>query len=101
MASSRSVRILLPAVLLLLSGLVACSDADSTTSPGAIATINVNAPDTATNGQPFTVDVGATAVGISGVHNGFVTVTVPAPLTITAADAEAGTTGRFSSCAWR
>ena len=97
MFSPRSVRIVLPASLILLSGLVACSDADSTTSPGAIATINVNAPDNATSGQSFTIDVGATAVGISGVHNGFVTVTVPAPLTVTAADPEAGTTASFSS----
>jgi hypothetical protein len=95
-------RTLLPAVLILLTGLVACSDNDTTTSPGAIASINVNAPDTATNGQSFTVDVNATAVGISGVHNGFVNIAVPAPLAIMAVDPEAGTTASFSagSASW-
>jgi hypothetical protein len=43
------------------------------------------------------VDVSATNVGIAGVHNGFVSVTVPAPLTITAADPEAGTAASFTS----
>ena len=102
MFSSRSTRTLLPAVLILLTGLVGCSDNDATTSPGAIASINVNAPDTATNGQTFNVDVLATAVGIAGVHNGFVNVTVPAPLTIMAADPDAGTTASFSpsSATW-
>lgn len=94
----RSTRFLVPLAAFLLIGLVSCKENnDTTTAPGAIASLTVNAPDSATNGQSFTIDVNATAVGISGVHNGHVNVTVPSPLTVTAVSDSAGTTATFTS----
>lgn len=87
----------LPAVLLLTFGIAACHNNDTTTAPGAIASLTVNAPDSATAGQSFTVDVNATAIGINGVHNGHVNVTVPTPLTVTGVDASGGTSATFTS----
>jgi len=79
-----------------LCALFACKNNDVTTAPGALASITTNAPDNAMSGQPFTIDVNATNVGVQGVHNTMVTVTVPAPLTITAVDPPAATTASFS-----
>jgi hypothetical protein len=62
-----------------------------------LASITVTAPATAKSGQSFTIDVNATKVGVQGVHNGMVTVTIPAPLTVTAVDPSAGTTATFTS----
>lgn len=89
-------RRLIPACLLLIFGPIACKN-DTTTSPGAIASLTVNAPDSATSGQSFTVDVNATAIGIAGVHHGQVTVTFPSPLTVTAVDPSPGTTATNTS----
>lgn len=97
MHSSRSRRFLVPLSLFLAIGLVSCSKNDTTTSPGAIATITVNAPDSAQNGQSFSVTVHSTAIGISGVHNGHVSVTVPAPLAVTAVDDSPGTSASFTT----
>jgi hypothetical protein len=91
----RILRLAIPVVA--LCALFACKNNDTTTAPGAIASVTVNAPDTAKSGQSFTVDVNATNVGVQGVHNGMVSVTVPAPLTVTAVDPSAGTTATFTS----
>ncbi|HEY4229987.1 MAG TPA: hypothetical protein VGO79_07425 [Thermoanaerobaculia bacterium] len=93
----RSTRSLLWVVPFLVTGLVSCSKSDTTTAPGAIATVTVNAPDTATSGQSFDVTVDATAVGVNNVHNGVVQVTVPAPLTVQATSPSSGTTASFTT----
>src|SRR5262245_6186066 len=95
---SLSLRSLLWVVPFLLIGLVvACSKSDTTTAPGAIATVTVSAPDAATSGTSFDVTVDATAIGVNNVHNGMVTVTVPAPLAVQAVSPSAGTTATFTS----
>ena len=73
-----------------------CKNNDTTTSPGAIASVTVNAPDSATSGQTFTIDVSATNVGIAGVHNGHVSVTLPSALTVNSVDPSPGTTATFT-----
>lgn len=84
-----------PCVLLL--GLLACEDSKTTTGPGAIATVRFNAPNSVTSGQSFRVDVDILNIGINGVHNGRVDVTLPAPLTIVSIDASPGTSATFSN----
>jgi len=49
---------------------------------GALGRISVDAPDNATSGQNFNIQVTAEAIGVQNIDNGMVTVTVPAPLTI-------------------
>jgi hypothetical protein len=93
----RSTRFLLWVVPFLVVGVVSCSKSDTTTAPGAIATVTLNAPDTATSGQNFDVTVDATAVGVNNVHNGLVQVSVPAPLTVQAASPSSGTTASFTT----
>ena len=93
----RDTRSLLWVVPFLFIGMISCSKSDSTTAPGAIATVTVNAPDTATSGQNFDVTVDATAVGVNNVHNGVVQVTVPAPLTVQATSPSSGTTASFTT----
>ena len=97
MRPPRHTRSLLWVVPFLVVGIVSCSKSDTTTAPGAIATVTLNAPDTATSGQSFDVTVDATAVGVNNVHNGLVTVMVPTPLTVQAASPSSGTTASFTS----
>lgn len=80
-----------------LIGVVACEDSKTTTAPGALAQVRFNAPDSARSGQAFTVDVAALNIGINGVHNGRVTVTLPAPLTVNSVDSSPGTSAVFSN----
>lgn len=94
---SRSPRILLWVLPFLVFGLVSCSKNDTATAPGAIASLTVKAPDSATSGQSFTVGIDATAVGINNVRNVLVNVTVPAPLTVTAVGPSGGETASFTS----
>ncbi len=93
----RLTRSLLWVVPFLITGLVSCSKSDTTTAPGAIATVTVDAPDTATSGQSFDVTVNATAIGVNNVQNGVVQITVPAPLTVQATNPSSGTTATFTS----
>ena len=85
----------LPLASLLL--VVACHDNDDVTGTGgALAQLAVNVPDTVHSGVPFDVGVSATAVGVTNVRNGVVTVTLPSPLQITGVDASAGTSATSS-----
>ncbi len=96
MKSPRFLRILLPAAL--LAGAVACSDStDVTGSNGALGRLEVRAPDTATSGTPFNVDLNATNVGVQGIHNGFVTVALPVPLNVNSVEPSPGTQAAFSN----
>ena len=79
-----------------LAAMSGCKGSDTTTAPGSLANVTMNAPGSAHSGQTFTVDVAATAVGVNGVHNGQVVITFPAPLTVTAVDASSGTSATFS-----
>ena len=65
-----------------LATLTACNNDDVTGANGALGRISVDAPDNATSGQNFNIQVTAEAIGVQNIDNGMVTVTVPAPLTI-------------------
>jgi len=91
-------RIAVPAILCALAGLAsACNDNNTTTAPGSIANVSIDAPQSARSGETFTIDVGAIAVGVNNVHNGQVVVTLPAPLQVISVDASAGTSATFSN----
>ncbi len=94
MRLSRFLRFALPGIL--VAGLTACKGTDTTTAPGALANVTVNAPSTVNSGQSFTIDLAATAVGVNNVQNGMVTMALPSPLTATAVDASSGTSATFS-----
>ncbi len=85
----------LSAAVLLIA--TACKDSGTTTAPGAIANLSIDAPGTVQSGQSFTIDVGAVNVGINNIHNGAVAVTLPAPLQVSSADGSSGTTASFSN----
>jgi uncharacterized protein YfaS (alpha-2-macroglobulin family) len=95
MKASRLYRLGIPAALLL--GLLACNDGDTTTAPGAIANVTLDAPDSVRSGESFTIDVSAVNVGINNVHNGRVEVTLPAPLLVNSVGQSSGTTATFSN----
>ncbi|HYK42147.1 MAG TPA: hypothetical protein VE007_07125 [Thermoanaerobaculia bacterium] len=98
MNKSWILRFVLPAAL--LAAVVAgCKDSDTTTAPGSVATVSIDAPQSARSGETFTIDVSAVAVGINNVHNGRVEVTLPAPLQVVSADASPGTSAAFSNSA--
>lgn len=91
----RSLQFALPAAL--LAAVVACSKgSDVTGANGALGRVAVSGPDSAVSGTSFDVDVSALNVGVQGIHNGMVQVTLPAPLTVTAAAASPGTTATFT-----
>ena len=101
MRISRWIRLSLLA--LPLAGLVACHNNDDVTGTGgALATLAVDVPDTVHSGVPFDASVSTTAVGVTNVHNGVVTVTLPAPLQINTVTADAGTseTHTASTVTW-
>ena len=83
--------------LLLLGAALGCEDNKVTTAPGAVASVMFNAPDSVQSGQRFDMDVNALNVGVNGIHNGRVQVTVPAPLAVLSAEASPGTTATFST----
>jgi uncharacterized protein DUF11 len=88
-------RLAVPA--LLLSCVLGCKDNKTTTAPGAVANVMFNAPDSAKSGQSFTVDVNALNIGVNGIHNARVDVTVTAPLMVLSADSSSGTALTFSA----
>lgn len=95
MRVSRILRFAIPALLLVVVS--ACKDSDTTTAPGSLANVTINAPGSAASGQSFTIDLAATAVGVNNVQNGQVTVTLPSPLTVNSVDASNGTSASFSN----
>lgn len=99
MRKSRWTRIMLIAVLpLAMFGAVGCGDDnDVTGSGGALASLNLDVPDSVNSGAPFDATLTATAVGVENVRNGVVTITVPSPLQITDVTEEAGTTASFTA----
>jgi len=93
---------IVPCLVIGVIGLASCKNNDTTTAPGAVANVTVNAPDSATSGQGFDVTVNATAVGVANVQNAHVNVTLPAPLTVTAVNPSPGETASFtaSTASW-
>ena len=81
MKSFRTLRLaLLPVLVFGFLGAPGCDDNnDISGSGGALATLLVDAPDSAVSGQPFESRSRANAIGIENVHNGRVQVTLPAP----------------------
>jgi len=88
---------LLVALPLIMVGAVACNDDnDVTGSGGALASLNLDVPETVNSGVAFDVGLTTTAIGVTNVQNGVVTVTLPSPIQVTAVDAEAGTSATFN-----
>ncbi len=54
-------------------------------------------PDTVNSGVPFDAGASAAAIGVENVHDGVVTITLPAPLRITGVTASPGTSATFSN----
>lgn len=81
----------------LIVGFAACKDNETTTAPGAVANVAIEAPDSVRSGQSFTFDVKALNVGINNIRDGRVEVTLPAPLSVTAVGSSAGTSATFSN----
>jgi hypothetical protein len=74
----------------------ACRDNDEVTSANfSLVRLSVDAPDTARSGSSFGVEVRALNVGVAGVHDGHLTVTLPSPLTVISVEAPAGTSATF------
>ena len=95
MRVSRILRFAIPALLTVVVS--ACKDSNTTTAPGSLANVTINAPGTVSSGQSFTIDLAATAVGVNNVQNGQVTVTLPSPLTVNSVDASSGTSATFTN----
>ena len=88
----------LAAGLLGLVGVGACHDnSDTTTGNLSVARLTVDAPDTAKSGTNFGVEVRALNIGVAGIHNGHVTVTLPSPLTVISVQAPSDTSATFSN----
>ena len=86
--------------LLLAAALSAASCGDNTDVTAAnqsLVQVSVDAPDTAKSGASFDVQARALNVGVAGIHDGHITVTLPSPLTVTAVGASAGTTATFTN----
>ena len=85
----------LSVVCFLLLGAVACEDTHTSTAPGALASVRLSAPGSVRSGQGFTIDAGALNIGINGIHNGRITITLPAPLQVSFVDWSPGTSAMF------
>ena len=79
-------------------GISACHDnAEVTSANLSLVRLMVDAPDIVKSGSSFGVQVRAMNVGLAGVHEGHVSVTLPAPLTILSVNAPAGSSATFSN----
>jgi hypothetical protein len=88
----------LAASLLGLVGAIGCNDnSDTTTGNLSIVRLTVDAPDTAKSGTNFGVEVRALNVGVAGIHDGHLTVTLPSPLTVISVQAPSDTSATFSN----
>ena len=81
-----------------LAAVAACHhNNDVAGTGGALASLTVDAPDSAHSGANMDIAIRALNIGVSGVHNGHVDITLPAPLTVSAVDASPGTSATFSN----
>lgn len=84
--------------LVLAVGTAACNSKDDVTSANlSLVQLTVDAPTTAKSGENFGVQVRALNVGLAGVHDGRVTVTLPSPLTVLSVNAPSGTSATFNN----
>jgi hypothetical protein len=91
---------LLPLMLCLafVVGTAGCNEDNGVTSANlSLVRLSVDAPSTIQSGATFGVQVRALNVGLAGVHEGHVTVRLPAPLTVLALNASSGTSATFSN----
>jgi hypothetical protein len=82
---------------LVVAGFTACNNDDVSGTGGALARLEMDMPDTVRSGVPFDAGASAAAVGVENVHDGVVTVTLPAPLRVTDVTASPGTSATFSN----
>jgi hypothetical protein len=83
---------------LIVLGAAACGNNDDVSgSGGALASLEMDMPDRVYSGVPFDAGASAAAVGVEGVHDGVVTISLPAPLTITDVATSPGTSATFSN----
>ncbi len=83
--------------VLLMLAFAGCHDRETSTAPGALANVRVDAPESARSGETFVIDVSAVAIGINNIRNGHVQVALPAPLLVLSAEASSGTAATFSN----
>ena len=75
-----------------------CNNDDSVTSANlSVVHVSLDAPATAKSGDSFGVQARAQNAGLAGVHNGRMTITLPAPLTVVSVSAPSGTSATFSN----
>lgn len=75
-----------------------CGDnKDVTAANQSLVQVTVDAPDTAQSGSSFGVQVRALNVGVAGIHDGHMAVTLPSPLTVISVSSSAGTTATFTN----
>jgi Domain of unknown function DUF11 len=77
----------------------ACHDdnSDITAANQSLVRLSIDTPGTAKAGSSFGIQVRALNVGLAGIHNSHVTVTIPAPLTVLSVSAPSGTNATFSN----
>jgi hypothetical protein len=98
MSLSCRFRIGISSILLLTAlGSLACNNDDVTGTGGALAQLEVDMPDRVYSGVPFDAGAAAANIGVEGVHDGVVTVTLPALLRITDVAASPGTSAIFAN----
>ena len=97
MRASRWFRMALFPLPLIVAGFAACNNDDVSGTGGALARLEMDMPDTVRSGVPFDAGASAAAVGVENVHDGVVTITLPAPLRITDVTASPGTSATFSN----
>ena len=96
MKKRKLLRLAVPLALVL--GFVGCDDDDDVTGAGqSLARVSVDAPDSARSGEEFDVRISTENVGISGIRDGRVDVTLPLPLLVVGLSPSAGTNATFSN----
>jgi hypothetical protein len=93
---ARRLRLFLPALPFVL-GALACDNESVTGTGGALAQLEMDMPDTVYSGVPFDAGASAANVGVEGVHEGVVTIALPAPLSIMGVATSPGTSATFSN----
>jgi hypothetical protein len=96
---SRFLWVVIGAVLVaaILSAAACGDNKDVTAANQSLVQVAVDAPDTAKSGSSFGVQVRALNVGVAGIHEGHMAVTLPSPLAVISVSAPAGTSATFTN----